>query len=116
MFELIQSISINAEAGNAIGKASVVADHPSLADHFPGVPILPGSFLIELACQIAGPLSEAVVSFRHGLDRWAVPVMIRNIKLPHASALPSQLLISVEVLRHETSSVLLNVSVAENTR
>ncbi|EEF61897.1 beta-hydroxyacyl-ACP dehydratase [Pedosphaera parvula] len=115
MFELIQSISVQAEAGRASGKASVPADHPLLADHFPGMPILPGSFLVELASQIAGPLAEEVVKLHHGFDRWAIPGMIRNLKFLGPSSLPSQLSISVAVLRHEASNVLLDVTAEQNS-
>jgi 3-hydroxymyristoyl/3-hydroxydecanoyl-(acyl carrier protein) dehydratase len=115
MFELIQCISVDATAGKASGKASVPAGHPLLGDHFPGMPVLPGSFLVELASQIAGPLSEEVIELHYDMDRWAIPGMIRNLKFLCPSSLPAQLSISAEVLRHESSNVLLNVAVEQNT-
>ena len=43
MFELIRTIRI--EGDRADGMAEVSADHPMLADHFPGRPLLPGTWL-----------------------------------------------------------------------
>ena len=40
MFELMRSISIDAENGRASGVAFVPADHPLFADHFPGKSLL----------------------------------------------------------------------------
>jgi 3-hydroxymyristoyl/3-hydroxydecanoyl-(acyl carrier protein) dehydratase len=116
MFELIQSISIDTAHGKATGKASVPLDHPLLADHFPGMPILPGSFLVELASQIAGPLSEEMVKLHHAMDRWAIPGMIRNLKFLDPVRLPAQLSISAIVLRHEVSNVLLSVAIEQNSK
>jgi len=116
MFELIQSISIDAKAGQATGQAVVPANHPMLADHFPGLPILPGSFLVELAAQVAGPLAEEVIKLRHGLDRWAIIGMIRDAKFLRPSPVPSSLTISAEVLRSETSNALLRITVTENNQ
>jgi 3-hydroxymyristoyl/3-hydroxydecanoyl-(acyl carrier protein) dehydratase len=116
MFELIQSISIDAKAGQAIGKVVVPANHPMLADHFPGLPILPGSFLVELAAQVAGPLAEEVIKLRHGLDRWAIIGMIRDAKFLRPSPVPSNLMISAEVLRSEASNTLLHVSITESNQ
>ena len=53
MFELMRSVSIDAENGRASGAVSVPADHPLFADHFPGKSLLPGSLILELAAQVA---------------------------------------------------------------
>jgi 3-hydroxymyristoyl/3-hydroxydecanoyl-(acyl carrier protein) dehydratase len=57
MFELVQAISIDAAAGRAVGRAHVPLS-AALDDHFPGAPHVPGTWLLELAAQIAGPLAE----------------------------------------------------------
>ena len=58
MFELMRSIRIDAENGRASGAASIPVGHPLFADHFPGKSLLPGSLILELAAQVAGPLAE----------------------------------------------------------
>lgn len=109
MFELMRSIKTDTEAGLARGTAHIPADYPIFADHFPGAPLLPGSFLIELAAQVAGPLSEEIVSSRLGLERWAMLGMIRDAKFLRHTPLPAQLLISAEVRRAEASKVIVQV-------
>lgn len=39
---------------NVSGTASWSADHPHLTGHFPGMPIVPGVYLVEAAAQLAG--------------------------------------------------------------
>ncbi len=113
MFELIQSISIDAAAGVAEGKAIVPADHPLLADHFPGAPLLPGSLIIELAAQIAGPLAEQVSKLRLDIERWSLLGMIRNAKFLRPVPLPATIVFNAEVRRFEPSSVALAVDAHE---
>jgi 3-hydroxyacyl-[acyl-carrier-protein] dehydratase len=114
MFELIQSISIDAAAGVASGKATVPADHPLFADHFPGSPFLPGSLLIELAAQIAGPLAEQVSKLRLDIDRWSLLGMVREAKFLRPVALPATIVINAEVRRFDSSSVVLSVDAQES--
>lgn len=109
MFELIKSISIDAASGMAQGKAIVPADHPLFGDHFPGVPILPGSLLIELAAQIAGPLAEQVVRLRLDLQRWSLLGMIRQAKFIRPVSLPATIVLDAEIGRVETSNTTLQV-------
>jgi 3-hydroxyacyl-[acyl-carrier-protein] dehydratase len=113
MFELIQSISIDAAAGVGSGKAMVPADHPLFADHFPGAPLLPGSLLIELAAQVAGPLAEQVSKLRFDVDRWSLLGMIRNAKFLRPVPLPATLVLNAEVRRFELSSISLAVNAHE---
>jgi 3-hydroxymyristoyl/3-hydroxydecanoyl-(acyl carrier protein) dehydratase len=114
MFELIRSITIDVESARASGEALVSADHPLFADHFPGVTLLPGSLIIELAAQIAGPLAEEITKARTNMDRWAILGMIRDARFIQPVLLPAQLIISAEVARAETSSVSTHVSVDVN--
>ena len=110
MFELMRSISTDVEAGRASGTASVAADCPAFADHFPGAPLLPGSLLIELAAQVAGPLAEETISARLGLERWAVLGMIRDAKFLRHTRLPAELHITAEVRRAEASQVVVRAA------
>lgn len=110
MFELMRAIRIDVESGRADGRAVVEADWPALADHFPGVPLLPGSLLIELAAQVAGPLAEEVTRRRHGLERWALLGMVRNARFTRASLLPVTLDLAAEITRAEPSTVIVAVT------
>jgi 3-hydroxymyristoyl/3-hydroxydecanoyl-(acyl carrier protein) dehydratase len=103
MFELIRSIRIDSE--RATGTAELAATHPGLLDHFPGRPILPGTWLVELAAQIAGPLAEEVTRARHGIERWAVLAMIQHAKLLAPVALPATLAFEATIARCEPSAV-----------
>jgi 3-hydroxyacyl-[acyl-carrier-protein] dehydratase len=113
MFELIHSISIDAAAGSSSGKAIVPGDHPFFADHFPGAPLLPGSLLIELAAQIAGPLAEQVTKLRLDVDRWSLLGMVRDAKFLRPVPLPATIVFNAEVSRFESSSITLVVDAHE---
>ena len=107
---MMRSISTDTEAGLARGTAHIPADFPALTDHFPGAPLLPGSFLIELAAQVAGPLAEETVYARLGLERWAMLGMIRDAKFLRHTPLPAELLIHARVRRAEASTVIVQVA------
>ena len=109
MFELIESITIDAAGGVASGIASLPADHPLFADHFPLAPLAPGSLLIELAAQIAGPLAEETTKTRSNLDRWALLGMIREAKFLCPVPLPARIMFSAEAVRIESSNVTVSV-------
>jgi 3-hydroxymyristoyl/3-hydroxydecanoyl-(acyl carrier protein) dehydratase len=113
MFQLIQSISIDAAAGVSTGTAIVPADHPLFADHFPGTPLLSGSLLIELAAQIAGPLAEQVSKLRLDVERWSLLGMIRNARFLRPVPLPATIVFNAEVRRFDSSSIALAVDAHE---
>ena len=97
MFELIRTLRIDAPTGSAVGEAVIPADHPIFADHFPGVPLLPGSFLLELVAQLAGPLCEEVTLLRHGLERGAVLGMVRRAVFLRPCFLPATVRLTARV-------------------
>jgi 3-hydroxymyristoyl/3-hydroxydecanoyl-(acyl carrier protein) dehydratase len=115
MFELMRSLTFDAAAGLATGEAVVPVEHPMLVDHFPGAPTLPGSWLIELAAQVAGPLAEEMIKLRYGLERWAMLGMIREAKFLRPSPLPATLHFAAEALRAEPSNVAIKVAVRNET-
>jgi 3-hydroxyacyl-[acyl-carrier-protein] dehydratase len=110
MFEMMRSIITDTESGRARGTATIPADCPLFADHFPGVPLLPGSMLIELTAQVAGPLAEETVGSRFRLERWAMLGMVRDAKFLRQTQLPAELLITAEVRRAEASKVIVQVA------
>jgi hypothetical protein len=63
------------------------------------VPLLPGSFLLELAAQVAGPLCEEVTLVRHGLERGAVLGMVRRAVFLRPCFLPATVQLTAQV-RH----------------
>jgi 3-hydroxymyristoyl/3-hydroxydecanoyl-(acyl carrier protein) dehydratase len=111
MFELMRSIRIDAENGRASGAAFVPADHPLFADHFPGKSLLPGSLILELAAQVAGPLAEEFAKSQLGLERWAILGMVRDARFLQPVFLPASLEITAAISRSQTTNVSTNVTV-----
>jgi 3-hydroxymyristoyl/3-hydroxydecanoyl-(acyl carrier protein) dehydratase len=108
MFELIESATF--DATTARGRARIPAELPWLADHFPGVPVLPGSVQLELCAQLAGPLAERAVSVEHGVERWAFLGMVRHAVFHAVAPLPAELELTAELRRVEPSSVVVAVT------
>ena len=109
MFELLRALAVDAGAGRARGEAFVPADPPLFADHFPAHVLLPGTLAVELAAQVAGPLAEEVVALRHGLVRYAVLGMIRDVRFLRPVPLPARLDLEDEVRRSNPSRVTVAV-------
>lgn len=103
---------LDPEAGVASGTAAIPARLPVLADHFPSMPLLPGSLIIELAAQIAGPLCEDVIRLRHGLERGALLAMVREAVFLRPCFLPATLCLDARIERAEPA----RVSVASTAR
>jgi 3-hydroxymyristoyl/3-hydroxydecanoyl-(acyl carrier protein) dehydratase len=112
MFEWLESLAIDAADATASAEARVAADHPFLADHFPGRPLLPGSLQIELCAQVAGPLVEELDGRRHGAERFAFLGMVRNATFHAPVALPATLRIAVRAARVERDSALVQAELA----
>jgi 3-hydroxymyristoyl/3-hydroxydecanoyl-(acyl carrier protein) dehydratase len=114
MFELMRSIRIDVENGHASGTAFVPADHPLFADHFPGKALLPGSLILELAAQVAGPLAEEFAKTQLQIERWAILGMVRDARFLQPVFLPASLEITAAISRSQTSNVSANVTVIVN--
>jgi predicted hotdog family 3-hydroxylacyl-ACP dehydratase len=106
MFEWLESLAIDAENAKATAGARIPADHPFLADHFPGHPLLPGSLQIELCAQVAGPLVEALVARRDGAERFAFLGMVRNATFHAPVTLPAAARIALRAARLEGDSAV----------
>lgn len=111
MFELMRSINIDTENGRASGVTSIPANHPLFADHFPGKSLLPGSLILELAAQVAGPLAEEFAKTKLGLERWAILGMVRDARFLQPVLLPASLEISAVIARPQSSNISANVTV-----
>ena len=92
----------------------MAADHPLFADHFPGKSLLPGSLILELAAQVAGPLAEEFAKSQSGLERWAILGMVRDARFLQPVFLPASLEITAAISRSQSSSVNTNVTVTVN--
>lgn len=108
----MRSIKIDVENGRAWGLAFVAADHPLFADHFPGKALLPGSLILELAAQVAGPLAEEVAKTQLELARWSILGMVRDARFLQPVFLPASLEITAGVSRAQSSNVSISVVVA----
>jgi len=109
VFEHVTALAID-PSGSAHGRAEVPADHPLFADHFPGRPVLPGSSLIELMAQVAGPLAEELALERQGVERWAVLGQVRHATFRVPVALPARVDLEARVERLEPSSAVVRAS------
>ena len=114
MFELMRSIRIDVENGRATGVASIPAEHPLFADHFPRKSLLPGSLILELAAQVAGPLAEEFARASLGIERWAILGMVRDARFLQPVFLPASPEITAAISRSQSSSVNTNVTVTVN--
>src|SRR5215212_11354608 len=110
MFELMRSIRIDVENERASGVAFVAADHPLFTDHFPGRSLLPGSLILELAAQVAGPLAEEFANTRLGIERWAILGMVRDAHFLQPVFLPATLEITAVISRSQSSHVSTTVT------
>ena len=111
MFELMRSISIDVANGRASGAAFVPSDHPLFADHFPGKSLLPGSLILELAAQVAGPLVEEFAKTQLQIERWAILGMVRDARFLQPVFLPASLEITAAISRSQSSNVSASVTV-----
>ena len=111
MFELMQSIRLDVENGRASGSAFVPAGHPLFADHFPGKSLLPGSLILELAAQVAGPLAEEFAKTELQVERWAILGMVRDARFLQPVFLPASLEITAAISRSQSSHVNASVTV-----
>jgi len=105
MFELVQAISIDAAAGRALGRAHVPLS-AALDDHFPGAPHVPGTWLLELAAQIAGPLAEEASSD----TRTAILGHVRSAVFRTPVPAPADLTIEAHLLRRDPASAVCRVT------
>jgi 3-hydroxymyristoyl/3-hydroxydecanoyl-(acyl carrier protein) dehydratase len=108
MFELVRAVTFTSTKARA--RAEVSADIPFLADHYPGMPVVPGTLLIELCAQVGGALAEKAVRERHGRDRLAFLSTVRNASFPAPVGLPAQLDIAAELKGVLETSVTADVT------
>jgi 3-hydroxyacyl-[acyl-carrier-protein] dehydratase len=105
MFQWIHSYYLREEVAQACARIS--NQDPLFDDHFPGAPVLPGSVLIELGAQVAGPLVESKES-----TRLAFLAMVRSAKFHKPVPLQCELMLAAQVLQRDKSTARVRVSVA----
>lgn len=110
MFEFLRTLSVDAVGRRAVGEARVDCDHPFLADHFPGHPVLPGSMALELAAQVAGPLAEEVVPLEHQRTRYAFLAKVRSAQFVRPVHLPATLRFEAQVKRSDAAGAVVTVT------
>jgi 3-hydroxymyristoyl/3-hydroxydecanoyl-(acyl carrier protein) dehydratase len=110
MFELVRAATFTPTKGSAL--AEVPADHPFLVDHFPGMPVLPASLLVELCGQIVSPLASLAVLKRHGRERLAFLSLVRDASFPTLVSLPARLDINAELKQVLEANVAAAVTVS----
>jgi len=96
MFEFLTGLEIDVRERTAAGEAYVPAGHPEFADHFPGAPLLPGTWTLELMQQIAHPLIEAV-TLQTGRNVRVSLAAVEIAKIERPVPLPAQLIIKARV-------------------
>lgn len=104
MFEHIRTIRIEGDRADAT--AAVPAEHPMLADHFPGRAMLPATWLVELASQVAGPLAETMEP-----GQWAVLASVASAKFLAPVDLPVALNLEATIVRRAREIVTTRVTV-----
>jgi len=113
MFEWLHTLAIHGDEARAVAEARVPADHPFLADHFPGVPILPGTLQIELCAQVAGPLVEELAAGRDGGERWAFLGMVRSATFHAPIKVPATLAIFATATRVDRDSAVVQAVLSQ---
>jgi 3-hydroxymyristoyl/3-hydroxydecanoyl-(acyl carrier protein) dehydratase len=98
-------VRVDPHAGVAVGEAIIPDGLPILADHFPRIPILPGSFFIELVAQVAGPLCEDVTRLCYGHERGALLGMVRRAVFLRPCVLPATVQLRARVGRCDPTRV-----------
>ena len=113
MFEFLQAVQLDPTGEHATGVA-VVDGHALFDDHFPGRPVLPGSWLVELSAQLAGLLCEEVHRGEHGERLFAILGMVRNAKFLEATPLPARLELDAKMLRADGRAMTVLATVGQD--
>ena len=103
MFEFIETIIPDLEKRSARGRALVPKEALFFQDHFPGELVLPMTFALELAAQVAGPLVEALYHKEHHTEKWAFLSMVDSVKIYSPVALPAAVEMEAKVTELEES-------------
>jgi len=80
-----------------------------LADHFPGMPLMPGTLVTESMAQLGGTLIEATMRARGRDDLYAILVMIERAKFRHVVRPGDQLELEATTLAVSDAGAKLHV-------
>jgi 3-hydroxyacyl-[acyl-carrier-protein] dehydratase len=78
---------------SALATRTFSPDDEIFRDHFPGIPLVPGSLVLEAMIQTAG----AMIVAAQGTSSWPLPVMIQNAKFRSAALPGEELTIKAEL-------------------
>lgn len=78
---------------SALATKTFSPDDEIFRDHFPGIPIVPGSLIVEAMTQTAGSM---IVAGR-GTDSWPLLVMIQSAKFRSAALPGEEIVIAAEL-------------------
>ena len=112
MFEFLTALEIDVRERTAAGEAYVPASHPEFADHFPGAPLLPGTWTLELMQQVAQPLVEAV-NLQMGKNVRVSLAGVEIAKIERPVPLPAHLVIKARVSSLDSGAATVHVEALE---
>jgi 3-hydroxyacyl-[acyl-carrier-protein] dehydratase len=101
-YVLLDRITELAPPERAVGIKCVSLSDDVFADHFPGLPVMPGALVLEALAQLGGVLAEATMRMRGHASLYAVLSLVEKARFRHPVRPGDQLDLEVVAVRmHE---------------